>query len=220
MAFQPDIVSEQQDPRDAQWLRDMLPIFRDLDTALLEAILQEMEWFALPGGTTLFEAGDAPDALYCVLSGALGAFTKSADQSPHLVGRIFAGETVGEMALMSGNPRSATVIALRDTELGRLPRAGFEKLMLRHPLGLLSLSQLIMRRFEAQQRSSAHRAIPKTFAIVPADAGVSAATFAAQLATQLERIGATEWVWNRRGATHTTSWFHEIERTNEFVVYV
>jgi NTE family protein len=220
MAFQAEIASDEHDPRDAQWLRDMLPIFRDLDTALLEAILQEMEWFALPGGTTLFEAGDLPDALYCVLSGALGAFTKAADQSPQLVGRIFAGETVGEMALMSGNPRNATVIALRDTELARLPRAGFEKLMLRHPLGLLSLSQLIMRRFEAQQRSNAHRDIPKTFAIVPADAGVSAATFAAQLATQLERIGATEWVWNRRGATHTTSWFHEIERTNEFVVYV
>src|SRR3954452_22626749 len=117
MAFQPEIASDEHDPRDAQWLRDMLPIFRDLDTALLEAILQEMEWFALPGGTTLFEAGDLPDALYCVLSGALGAFTKAADQSPQLVGRIFTCEPVGEMALMSGNPRNATVIALRDTEL-------------------------------------------------------------------------------------------------------
>jgi NTE family protein len=220
MGFHPETVPEQQDPRDAQWLRDTLPIFRELDTTLLDAILEEMEWFALPGGTTLFEAGDPADALYCVLSGALGAFTKSADQSPRLVGRIFAGETVGEMALMSGNPRNATVIALRDTELARLPRIGFEKLMLRHPMGLLSLSQLIMRRFEAQQRSSQSRAIPKTFAIVPADASVSAATFAGQLATQLERIGATEWVWNRRGSTHTTAWFHEIERANEFVLYV
>ena len=220
MVFQSEHAPEQQDPRDAQWLRETLPIFRELDTQLLEAILEEMEWFALPGGTTLFEAGDPPDALYCVLSGALGAFVQAVDSSPRLVGRIFAGETVGEMALMSGNPRSATVIALRDTELARLSRAGFEKLMLRHPQGLLSLSQLIMRRFEAQQRSSSHRAIPKTFAIVPADASVSATTFAGQLATQLERIGATEWVWGRRGSTQTTSWFHEIERAHEFVVYV
>ncbi len=220
MAYQPEIIPEQQDPRDAEWLRATLPIFRDLEPALLEAILEQMEWFALPGGTTLFEAGEMPDALYCVLSGALGAFVKGSDHRPALVGRIFAGETVGEMALMSGNPRSATVIALRDTELARLPRAGFEKLMLSHPRGLLNLSQLIMRRFETQQRANTHRAIPKTFAIVPADASVSATTFAAQLATELERIGATEWVWNRRGATHTTAWFHEIERANEFVVYV
>jgi NTE family protein len=124
------------------------------------------------------------------------------------------------MALISGNPRNATVIALRDSELGRLSRAGFERLMLTHPQGLLSLSQLMMRRFEAQQHAPTHRAIPKTFAIVPAGPNVDATTFAAQLAAQLERIGSTEWVWSRRGAAHTSAWFHSIERANEFVLYV
>jgi NTE family protein len=220
MAFQPELNPDQQAVRDAQWLRETLPIFRDLDAALLEAMLQEIEWFGLPGGTALFEAGDAPDALYCLISGALGAFTGGADRRASLVGRISAGETVGEMALISGNPRNATVIALRDSELGRLPRAGFERLMLTHPQGLLSLSQLIMRRFEAQQHAPEQQAIPKTFAIVPVGPGVDATTFAAQLAAQLERIGSTEWVWNRRGATHTSAWFHSIEHANEFVLYV
>jgi CRP-like cAMP-binding protein len=50
-----------------------------------------------------------------------------------------AGETVGEMALISGKPRNATVIALRDSELGRLSRAAFERLMVLHPQGLLCI---------------------------------------------------------------------------------
>jgi NTE family protein len=131
------------------------------------------------------------------------------------------GETVGEMALISGKPRNATVIALRDTELGRLPRAAFEDLMLSHPQGLLRISQLMVQRLESSQRQvRGRRAIPRTFAVVPNEAGAAAATFAAQLATQLERLGRTELVWSQRGAEHTSLWFHAIERANEFVIYV
>jgi NTE family protein len=207
--------------RDSDWFVRALPLFQDLDAVLLDAIVAEIEWFALPGGTTLFETGDPPDALYCVISGSLGAYTVSEEGYRRLVGRVMAGETVGEMALISGKPRTATVVALRDTELGRLSRATFERLMLSHPQGLLRLAQLMVQRLDSAQRQTrGHRATPKTFAIVPHDASVSATTFAAQFATCLEHIGRTELVWNQRGADHTSQWFHAVERANDFVVYV
>jgi len=207
--------------RDAGWLVRTLPIFKGLDSDLLDAIVPEIEWFALPGGTTLLEAGGEPDALYCVASGCLGAYATSVDGHRRLVGRIMAGETVGEMALITGKPRTAAVVALRDTELGRLPRAAFERLMLSHPQGLLRISQLMAQRLDSSQRQSrGRRTIPKTFAVVPSDGDGSATTFAAKLVTQLERIGKTELVWSQRGAEHTSQWFHAIERDNEFVVYV
>ena len=40
-----------------------LPLFRDLDPELLGEIASEIEWFSLPGGTTLFEAGEPADAV-------------------------------------------------------------------------------------------------------------------------------------------------------------
>src|SRR5262245_14859560 len=186
--------------RDAGWLVRTLPIFKGLDNELLDAIVSEIEWFALPGGTTLFEAGGEADALYCVASGCLGAYATSLEGHRRLVGRIMAGETVGEMALISGKPRNAAVVALRDTELGRLPRQAFERLMLSHPEGLLRISQLMAQRLDSSQRQSrGRRTIPKTFAVVPSDGEGSVTTFAAQLVTQLERIGKTELVWSQRG---------------------
>ncbi len=208
--------------RDAQWLVRTLPVFEGLDRPLLDALANAIEWFALPGGQTLFDAGDPPDGLYFVVSGSLGAYTPAPQHgSRRLVGRAMTGETVGEMALISGNPRTATVIALRDTELGRLPRTAFEELMLSHPQGLLRISQLMVRRLESSQRQvRGRRAVPRTFAVVPNEADAGATTFAAQLTTELERLGRTELVWSQRGADHTSQWFHAIERANEFVVYV
>lgn len=222
MAFDGEEIKEEaREWGDLEALVHTLPLFEGLDCRLLKEITAEIEWFALPGGTILFEAGDAPDALYLVVSGNLGAYTASAEGHRRLVGSIMAGETVGEMALISGKPRNATVTALRDTELGRLPRAAFEKLMLSHPQGLLRIAQLMAQRLDASQRQvRGRRAIPRTFAVVPNGADVSAATFAAQLATHLEHLGRTELVWSQRGAEHTSQWFHRIERANDFVVYV
>jgi NTE family protein len=208
--------------RDVQWLARELPLFRDLDPALLDALTEAIEWLALPGGTILFDDGDLPDALYFVVNGTLGAYQTTPDGHRRLVGRITSGETVGEMALITGNPRSATVIALRDTELGRLPRSAFEQLMLSHPQGLLRISQLMVQRLDSSQRQTrgALRARPKTIAIVPNASSSDAMTFAAQLTTHLEHLGRAELVWHQRGATRTSQWFHAIERANEFVVYV
>ncbi len=63
-----------------------LPLFQDLDGPTLDAIGAEIELFALPGGTTLFEAGELPDALYFVISGALGAYAPTPDGHRRLVG--------------------------------------------------------------------------------------------------------------------------------------
>jgi NTE family protein len=228
MAYSPASMNfvEEADPtalvRDVQWLVRELPLFRDLDPTLLDALTDVIEWLALPGGTTLFDDGDLPDALYFVVNGTLGAYQTTPDGYRRLVGRITSGETVGEMALITGNPRSATVIALRDTELGRLPRSAFEQLMLSHPQGLLRISQLMVQRLDASQRQTrgALRTRPKTIAIVPNSASANAATFAAQLTKQLQQLGRAELVWHQRGGTQTSHWFHHIERANEFVVYV
>src|SRR5882724_1305964 len=92
-----------------------LQMFRGLDRETLAAIAGELEWLAVPGGATLFEAGEQPDAMYIVIAGCLGAY--AGGEAARLLSRIPAGETVGEMGLLSGHPRTATIRALRDSDL-------------------------------------------------------------------------------------------------------
>jgi NTE family protein len=207
--------------RNAAWLARAFPLFKDLEPHLLEALAAEIDWFAIQGGTTLFQSGDEPDALYCVFSGSLGAYASSEEGHRRLVGRIQAGETVGEMALISGKPRNATVIALRDTELGRLSRAVFERLMLSHSPSLLRLSQLLVQRLEVLHRQPrGRRSIPKTFTVVPHEVDEAAVGFATGLAECLGRIDRAALITSQEGSDRTSHWFHGLERANEFIVYL
>ena len=55
-------------------LLESSPIFSGLDRDTLVAIAACLDWIAVPGGATLFEAGEPSDALYLVVSGCLGAY--------------------------------------------------------------------------------------------------------------------------------------------------
>jgi CRP-like cAMP-binding protein len=97
-----------------------LPLLAGIDRNLLDTTLSEFEWFSLPGGQALFHEGDNDDSLYILLSGRLGAFVRNEEGKDTLIRQMIAGETVGEMALLSGEPRSASVVTLRDSELLQL----------------------------------------------------------------------------------------------------
>ncbi|HEX7416525.1 MAG TPA: patatin-like phospholipase family protein, partial [Steroidobacteraceae bacterium] len=198
-----------------------LPLFRGLDAASLEAIAAEIEWLSLPGGATLFEAGEPAEAMYVLLSGCLGAYSDRSGDRRKFLGRVVAGDTVGEMGLISGRARNARVVALRDSELGRLSRDAFDRVFLTRPLPMLRIAQLMVDRLEtsnARSRSPSHG--PRTFTILPQSVEVDVAAFATELVASLRRLGQADLVWSVRGAEHTSHWFHKIEALNDFVVYV
>jgi NTE family protein len=198
-----------------------LQLFRGLDASILAAIAAEIEWFSLPGGASLFEAGDPPDALYFVISGCIGAFARTPDGHTRLVGRVTAGETVGEMALISGKPRTASVHALRDSEIGRFSKQAFDTLLLDHPQAMLRIAQLTVQRLENSQRQQrGKRSVPKTFTILPHGPDVDVRAFAEQLVKALNHGSRTELVWSGRGSSHTSHWFANVESANDFVIYV
>ncbi len=207
---------ETQALRNPVALLESSSIFSGLARETLVAIASALDWIALPGGATLFEAGEPPDALYLVVSGCLGAY---AGEPPQLLARIPAGETVGEMGLLSGNPRSATVRAIRDSDLARLPRETFDRIVVQNPLALLRISQLLVGRLEARDRLAVRRT-PRTYTLLPHGPDVDVATLATEFVAQLTARGRTELVWSDRGADHTSGWFHRVESANDFVVYV
>jgi NTE family protein len=198
-----------------------LPLLRDLEAGLLESIAREIEWFSLPGGATLFNAGQLADGLYVVVNGALGVYSVRPGTGSHLTGRILAGEIVGETDVVTGRNRSVTVVALHDTEVARLSANTFEKLVAAHPQTLRHVIKVIAGRLEAlQQGSTQPRVAPKVLVVVPNGPDVDAPRFAATLAQYLREVGRTEIVLSALANDQTSHWFHRLERANDFVVYV
>ena len=204
---------------DAHELLRGLELFRHLDAATLAELAAEVEWFALPGGATLFEYGEPSDALCVLKSGSLGAFKPAQDGSFQLDGVVAAGETVGELGLIVDQPRSATVRALRDSELLRLSRGGFDKLVARHPQAMLVSARLAVKRLVAR-REGAILSAPRTFAVLAHDAGVAARDFAQNLREALLRYGDCALVDADAAQGQTSAWFSALEARVRYVLYV
>lgn len=143
---------------------NFLPFLNRVEKAALSAVEAEVEWFCLPAGATLFEAGEPADAFYLVRSGALAAFRKAADGRDELVGHIRKGEPIGEMALVEDRPHSASVYALRDSELVRLPKSAFDRLTRKHASLMRELARMMLFRLRGGRGRS--RSEPRVFALV------------------------------------------------------
>ncbi|MEL6748615.1 MAG: cyclic nucleotide-binding domain-containing protein, partial [Pseudomonadota bacterium] len=110
-------------------IQDVIASLSPAGRALLDAQTTQVQ---LDAGETLFLAGAQGLEFFLLQSGSLGAFA-GAPPELRLLGTISPGETVGEMAIIAGAPRSATVIALRDCELLRMTAGGLNFLLTEHP---------------------------------------------------------------------------------------
>ncbi len=199
-----------------------LSFFSAMDVEIVDAIAAELEWLSLPGGAPLYLIGESSDAMYLVLSGGLGTFAAGGTRERRrFVSRIGAGETVGEMGLISGRPRSTNVVALRDTEIARLSRDTFDRIFRRYPDALMRMLKQVVGSAETSASTPRQRNHgPRTFTLVPQSIDVDSASFAIELLNCLQKFGRVELVWNVRGADHTSHWFNQIESANDYVIYV
>ncbi len=128
-----------------------LPISAQLDRDTIQALAAELESRNLSRGAVLFLQGDAGDAFYIVVSGKLQASVKSSADKKTFASVVMPGQFVGEMALLTAQPRSATVTALEDSELLCLTKSAFERLEQEHPNLLAGLAGQLLPRFQRDQ---------------------------------------------------------------------
>jgi len=176
----------------------------------------EAEWFSLPGGWPLFQAGEAPDGLYFVLSGSLAAF-RGKDHG--LIGYIRAGEPVGEMAMVAGDAHTASVYAIRDTELVRFRRETFERLIDLHPQLMRNLAQLMLQR-SRESRAKNARAEPKVYALVSTSPTIDLRLRARTLADKLAALGKNVCVIGEEADDMLSEWFDDLERDHDAVFLI
>lgn len=167
---------------------ERLPLFRDLNRKTLNELTEELTWFSLPAGEPLFHQGANGDALFVLVSGMLSVTVNDHRGRSKRIGYIHAGETVGELALMSGEPRSATVTALRDSTLFGLDQAAFQRLIERHPHTSSELLRMLAARQVRMQRPASFSRQAGTITLISLDPELSSESFGHRLAERLDAL--------------------------------
>jgi NTE family protein len=151
--------------------------FSSDDAELIEAIQSETEFIDLQSGGVLFRQGDRSDDVYFLLSGRLRAYIEDGERRTTL-GEIGRGETVGELALFTGEPRSASIIALRDSALVKVTRQLVERALARSPQIALQMTRTIIERFRRSERQRQAPIIPVNVCLLPISTGIDAVALA------------------------------------------
>jgi len=212
-------------------------IFRGLDQAFLDDLDSELELLTLHGGEIVFRQGEPGDYMCVIITGRVRV-TVGAGGNEHVVAELGAGETVGEMALVTGEPRSANVYAIRDTQLAKLHKSSVDKFLTSHPQATVQiLTRPLVTHLKEMNAGLAREENIATIAVIAAGPGGVASRMAAALERSLARFGPTlrlnaakvDQSLGRKGIAQTTEreggairlveWLGGLEREHLFVIY-
>ena len=213
-----------------------IPLFASLDEMTRLQLAEQLEPVHVAAGDVVIAQDDPGDGLYLLLSGRLrvSVATGGTERVLHDLAR---GSVVGEIALVSNRPRSATVRAVRDSDLLLLRVSSFDALVERTPALLGQMARLLVDRLLAVDRPQLPPAGRRTIAIAPAGRSTGpAATVAEELTARLARTGsvfrldadvvgrhlgpeAAQRGPDHSGRNELTGWLHAVERGNDYVVY-
>jgi CRP/FNR family transcriptional regulator, cyclic AMP receptor protein len=106
-----------------------IPLFKACSDRSIEIISGIVREATFPDGAVLVREGDPGDSLIIVRRGSA-----TVDQGGTTVRRLRSGDFLGEIALIDGRPRTATVVAAEPIEALVIDRAGFSRLMDEFPV--------------------------------------------------------------------------------------
>ena len=163
-----------------------------LDESALADLSPPPELISLVGGEVLMRQGENGTNYFLLVRGRLRVSVDDGEGGERVVGEIRPGEGVGEMSLISDQPRSATVRAKLDSEVVRFSQEAFSALMERHPAAAMNVTREVVRRLHAQYSGKpTRRAMVAAIAVVPIGDGVDARGFADVLTQALAAHGTT-----------------------------
>src|ERR1017187_6475096 len=127
------------DLRQVDWLRGL----NDDELRLLVPTVAVRQFGA---GEMLIRAGEQGDSMFIVRRGTAEVFANTADGQTRHLANYSRGDFTGEMALMTGDPRSASVRAITDVEVIEMDREGFTRLFKEHPDAAAGIGDIIAAR--------------------------------------------------------------------------
>jgi NTE family protein len=202
-------------------------------------VAAELEAVTCRGGDWLFRQGDPADGLYLLVRGRLQVWINAPDgdgASPRLVAEVSPGETIGEIGMLAGGARSASIRATRDSLLLLMNSAAFDRLALRRPELTRQLAGGIATRLRDRTAGGAPpRRGARSVALLPLDDGPAARNLVERLSVALAAHGPVR-VLTARGPAEAglalpdhagepitpavVDWFAAQEDANRFVLYL
>ncbi|MEM1279543.1 MAG: cyclic nucleotide-binding domain-containing protein [Cyanobacteria bacterium P01_D01_bin.6] len=125
-------------------------MLHNLSPSEVQAIIPLLKPLTVEPGTTLCQEGTPGDAMFIILSGEADIY-----KGPQLMAQLGAGEMFGEMALLTGEERSASVVASTLMRLYELDKSDFDGMLTRSPHLASGLSRILARRLRETTMSTA-----------------------------------------------------------------
>ena len=164
------------------WLNFERDILRDLE--------EHFDWLTLERGEYLFRQGDHAEDALVLVSGVLQVRIDTEEGGERIAAEVEAGEIVGEVALFTEQTRTASLVAVRDCELFRLPRDVFSRISEKYPQILLNLYRSSFNRLVRNTSEPPWRPRNPNTALLRARANVRADDFIVQLLTSMQQLGS------------------------------
>ena len=217
-----------------QWLQSS-QLFDSLAPEELRALLAEIQQIQVDGRHDLFQQGDAGNALYIVISGRLQAVITFPDGSQKVVGEMGPGDVIGEISLISGEPRTATIRAIRDSSLAVLSKDSFDRLAQLNPTFVFRVARVLADRLAGKhRRHDSRRSL--NLAVVPLSKDFETLRLVRALSRGFEPLGSTTSISAvdverriGRGATEidkgdhgdavVVEWLNRMELSHDYVLY-
>jgi CRP-like cAMP-binding protein len=140
-----------------------VPFFQTLGKDSMDFIVDRLKFDKIEAGQDVVRIGDPGDTMYIVISGEVDVIIEGPDGKENKVAKIGSGNYFGEMALMTGEPRSATIRTNSTCELFSLTKDDFDIILEKFPSISLSLGKIMSQRLrqtlnKASQMSSGNAA--------------------------------------------------------------
>ena len=126
-----------------------IPLFTFVEDDELALIADKLDLKTFPANTLIIKEGDAGNCLYLIKSGKVKVYAQHEDLEQEIVlSYLESGDHFGEMALISGDPRSASVLSVTEVEAWELNREVFDTLIVNNPSITLTLTHLLTQRLK------------------------------------------------------------------------
>lgn len=106
-----------------------VPMFENLDQKKLKLLAFTAERLTFPSGSVLFQQGETGDSAYVILDGEAEVWVSRPEHTPVKVATLARNQIVGEIAMLCGVPRTATVTAKGEVTALKLTRSIFLRLV-------------------------------------------------------------------------------------------
>jgi CRP/FNR family transcriptional regulator, cyclic AMP receptor protein len=133
-ASPPPITAGKSEPLFQQPAPVRSPLFEVLNEQERAALIEEMELESHEEGSVIISEGDPGDSMYVISSGEVKVYTRGAGKSGTVyLAKLGEGDFFGEVSVLTGKPRTATITASQPTELLRLDKEKLDNALAKHP---------------------------------------------------------------------------------------